>query len=84
MERMAIDNLESLYLGLDAVEELDGLSQQTVQIVESIEEITQLFQSLDELFFSERPNQFWDLVSGLVLEVGDIDLLEALVALEAL
>ncbi|GMV93022.1 MAG: hypothetical protein AMXMBFR82_28000 [Candidatus Hydrogenedentota bacterium] len=78
MQAAAIDVLEELYTAIESTEGIDQLATQTRDLVASIDQLSGFFDALDQLFFSEESSDFFNMISGWILESGDLALFDYL------
>ncbi|MCP4641743.1 MAG: hypothetical protein GY851_14975 [bacterium] len=78
IERAAIEMLEGLYIAIESVEGIETLTAQTMELMVGLESISELFQVLDTLFFSEGDGNFFNMISSIILQEGDLSLFERL------
>lgn len=78
MQAAAIDVLEELYTAIESTEGIDQLATQTRDLVASIDQLSGFFSALDQLFFSEESSDFFTMISGWILQSGDLALFDYL------
>lgn len=78
MQAAAIDELEQLYTAIESIEGIDQLATQTSDLVASIDQLGGFFDALDQLFFGEESSDFFNMVSGWILQSGDLALFDYL------
>ena len=74
MQAAAIDVLEELYTAFEYSEGIDQLTTQTRDLVASIDQLGGFFDALDQLFFSDESSDFFTMISGWILQSGDLTL----------
>jgi len=78
VQAAAIDVLEELYTAFEYSEGIDQLTTQTRDLVASIDQLSGFFDALDQLFFSEESSDFFNMISGWILQSGDLTLFDYL------
>lgn len=78
MQAAAIDVLEQLYTTIESPEGIDQLTSQTADLVTSIDQLGGFFQELDQLFSSQSGSDFLNMISGWILQSGDLSLFDYL------
>jgi hypothetical protein len=78
MQAAAIDVLEQLYIAIESTEGIDQLATQTRDLVASIDQLGGFFDALDQLFFGEESSDFFNMISGWILQSGDLALFDYL------
>ena len=81
VQAAAIDVLEQLYTAIESPEGIEGLTAQTQGLVASIEQLGVFFTALDQLFSSEQGADFFNTISGLILQSGDVTIFDYLAEL---
>jgi tetratricopeptide (TPR) repeat protein len=74
MQAAAIDVLEEIYTAIEYYEGIGQLTTQTRDLVASIDQLGGFFDALDQLFFSEGSSDFFNMISGWILQSGDLDI----------
>ncbi|MCC6491247.1 MAG: hypothetical protein IT364_27405 [Candidatus Hydrogenedentes bacterium] len=76
VQAAAIDVLEELYTAIESPEGIAQLTTQTQDIVANIEKLGAFFTTLDQLFTSEGGADFFNTISELILQNGDLSLFD--------
>lgn len=78
VQAAAIDALEALYTAIESPEGIAQLTTQTQDIVANIEKLGAFFTTLDKLFASEGGTDFFNTISELILQNGDLTIFDYL------
>ena len=70
--------LEGLYTALGSFGDIEALTAQTFDLVEGFESIVNLFAALDAFLFSDADSGIWALISDVILQTGDLNILDEL------
>lgn len=78
IQTAAIDVLSSLYTTVESDQGIEDLTAQTQELVGRIYELNSFFDRLNELLFRDGTAEFWNLVTGIILQSGDLLLFDYL------
>lgn len=75
IQRYALDGLGQLYATVESAEGVATVTDATEALQIDVEELSQFFITLDEMFLEPMTTEFWNIVSGIILGSGDLALM---------